>query len=266
MRPPLGVMKVVTQAYLRSLLLPDGCGEYTPPAGAFVTPGAREYLSSRGIVLKEPVPGAEGPWVMPVSPVEYRGENTYVDAETGEPYGVKPEYMTHLAGNRLVPKHHGRIRFRGIIDSLEAEVIEAQTLAFSLGETWYCQRLGEVLACLRDILAAEVKETPLPELRLFGLSEEDLHRQSHDVRGAFGMDHPVPDYTMGPLAVRLNTLRTRVREGELLAVRTFWVRTADGTPGGRCGREDIVQALNRLSSAFYWLFCRCLSGQGWKNG
>jgi ethanolamine utilization cobalamin adenosyltransferase len=259
-------MKVVTQAYLRSLLLPEDCGEYTPPAGAFVTPGAREYLASRGISLKEPVPEAGEPRIMPVTPVERRGENTYVNAETGETCGVKPEYMTHLSGNRLVPKHHGRIRFRGIIDSLEAEVMEAQTLAFSLGETWYCRLLGETLTCLRGILAAEVKETPLPELKLFGLPEEELHRQSHDVRGAFGMDHPVPDYTMGPLAVRLNTLRTRVREGELLAVRVFWVPGADGTPGGRCGREDIVRALNRLSSAFYWLFCRYLSGQGQKDG
>jgi ethanolamine utilization cobalamin adenosyltransferase len=203
---------------------------------------------------------------MPVTPVEYRGKNTYVDAETGESYEVKPEYMTHLSGNRLVPKNHGRIRFRGIIDSLEAEVMEAQTLASSLGETWFCQGLGVVLTCLRGILAAEVKETPLPELSLFGLSEEELHRQSHDVRGAFGIAHPVPDYTMGPLAVRLNTLRTRIREGELLAVRIFWVHNADGTPGGHCGREDIIRALNRLSSAFYWLFCRCLSKQGQEHG
>jgi ethanolamine utilization cobalamin adenosyltransferase len=259
-------MNIVTQAYLRSLLLPEDCKEYTPPAGALVTPGAREYLVSRGIALKEPVPGAEGPRIMPVIPIENRGEKTYVDAGTGESYGVKPEFMTHLSGNRLVPKNHGRIRFRGIIDSLEADVMEAQTLAFSLGETWYCQRLGEVLACLRGILAAEVKETILPELSLFGLSEEELHRQSHDVRGAFGIAHPVPDYTMGPLAVRLNTLRTRVREGELLAVRVFWIPHADGTPEGRCGREDIIRAMNRLSSAFYWLFCRCLSKQGQEHG
>jgi ethanolamine utilization cobalamin adenosyltransferase len=173
--------------------------------------------------------------------------------------GVKPEYMTHLEGSRLVPKNHGRIAFRGMVDSLEAEVMEAQVLASSLGEGWYCERLGEVLNCLRNILAAEVKETPLPEFRLFGLSAGELRAQSHDVQGAFGMAHPVPEYTMGPLAVRLNTLRTRLREGELLAVRTFWAPAADGTPEGRCGREDIILSMNRLSSALYWLFCRCIS-------
>jgi ethanolamine utilization cobalamin adenosyltransferase len=108
-------------------------------------------------------------------------------------------------------------------------------------------------------MAAEVKETPLPEVSLFGLSAEELHSQSHNVRDAFGIAHPAPDYTMGPLAARLNTLRTRVREGELCAVSVFWVQGTNKTPGGHCGREDIIRALNRLSSALYWLFCRYLS-------
>jgi ethanolamine utilization cobalamin adenosyltransferase len=171
--------------------------------------------------------------------------------------GVKPEYMTHLAGSRLVPKTHARIRFRGLIDSLEAEVIEAQVLASNLGKDWYCERLGEALDCLRRVLTAEVRETPLPGFTLFGLSEEELHAQSHDVRSAFGMEHPVPDYTMGPLASRLNTLRARIREGELLAVRTFRPQDehAESPPYG----EDIIRVMNRLSSALYWLFCRCIS-------
>jgi ethanolamine utilization cobalamin adenosyltransferase len=163
--------------------------------------------------------------------------------------------MTHLSGDVLVPKTHGRICFRGVLDALEADVIEAQVLASSLGEGWYTEKLGEVLDCLRTVLAAEVKEIPLPEFSFFGLSEEELHAQSHDVRAAFGMDgHPTPDYTLGPLAVRLNTLRTRIRQGELLAVRVFWKDGADG-------REDIIRVMNRLSSALYWLFCRAVSAE-----
>jgi ethanolamine utilization cobalamin adenosyltransferase len=178
--------------------------------------------------------------------------------ESGGHGGPKPEHMTCLLGDVLVPKTHDRIRFRGLIDSLEAELIEAQILASSLGEGWYTKGLGEVLDCLRSVLAAEVKETPLPEFSFFGLSEEELHAQSHHVRETFGLEHPVPDYTMGPLAVRLNTLRARIREGELLAVRVFW-KDDDGSPGSR---EDIIRVMNRLSSVLYWLFCRAVSKQG----
>ena len=35
----------------------------------------------------------------------------------------KPEHMTHLRGDVLVPKTHPRIRFRGMIDRLEAELL-----------------------------------------------------------------------------------------------------------------------------------------------
>jgi ethanolamine utilization cobalamin adenosyltransferase len=163
--------------------------------------------------------------------------------------------MTSLSGDRLVPKADGRIRFRGIIDSLEAETIEAQILADSLGESCCRDALGEVLDCLRHILAAEVKECPFTMPPLFGFSAEELHRRTHDVTGAFGLaGHPMPDYRQGPLAARLNTLRARIREAELCAVRVF---NGEGVPP----REDLAQALNRLSSALYWLFCRLVSGR-----
>jgi ethanolamine utilization cobalamin adenosyltransferase len=162
---------------------------------------------------------------------------------------------TSLSGDRRVSKADGRIRFRGLIDSLEAETIEAQILADSLGEGYYRGALGEVLDCLRHILAAEVKESPLAMPSLFGLSADELHDRTHDVTRSFGLPgHPLPDYRQGPLAARLNTLRAHIREAELCAVRVF------GEEGA--AREDLCQALNRLSSALYWLFCRLVSNQG----
>jgi ethanolamine utilization cobalamin adenosyltransferase len=175
----------------------------------------------------------------------------YVDAETGEKYEKKPEHMTQLSGSRLVSKTHGRIRFRGCIDTLEAEVLEAQVLAADLGEQWYVDALGELLDFLRNLLSAEVKEEALPPPRLFGLSAEELHEQSHDVQGSFGIKDPLPGYKQGPLALCLNTLRTHIREAELLAVSIFG---ADKEK-----RDDIILAMNRLSSAVYWLYCKCIS-------
>jgi ethanolamine utilization cobalamin adenosyltransferase len=165
--------------------------------------------------------------------------------------------MTSLSGDRMVSKTDERIRFRGLIDSLEAETVEAQVLADSLGEFYYRNALGEILDCLRHILAAEVKECPFTMPPLFGLSAEELHRRTHDITGAFGFSgHPLPDYTQGPLAARLNILRAHTREAELCAVRVF---AGENTKVPR--REDLPQALNRLSSALYWLFCRHVSNR-----
>jgi ethanolamine utilization cobalamin adenosyltransferase len=175
--------------------------------------------------------------------------------------------QTSLSGDRRVPKTDGRIRFRGLIDSLEAETIEAQILAAALGESYYRAALGELLDCLRRILAAEVKESPFVMPSLFGLPAEELRRQTHDVAGAFGLaGHPLPSYEQGPLAARLNALRAHIREAELCALRIFAgfsgaERSGAGESGPPENREDLTLALNRLSSALYWLYCRLVSGQ-----
>ena len=165
--------------------------------------------------------------------------------------------MTSLYGSTLVSKTHGRIAFRGLVDLLQAEVIEAQVLASTLGDTEICGALGEILAFLRTLMAAEVKETPLPPPFLFGMDAGEIHRQSHEVfiRNAEGKP-ALPDYTHGPLVARLNTLRAKTREVELLSVKVFGPQdTNEAEPE----REDIILALNRLSSALWWLTCQ------WQN-
>ncbi len=232
-------MRALTEAMLRSAKLAEG-DAYDVAPGTFVTPEARHYAACRGIILRqaawEEMPRGAGPG---------GGESPYVDAETGAEYREKPEEMTHLAGNRLVKKSHPRIALRGRLDLLQAEIIAVQALACERGDGALVERLGEVLAAARAMLAAEVREEPLAPLVLFGLDEAGLRAASHGVGTISGTRHPVPDYRMGETAARLNLLRARVREAELAAVRAF-----DGE------REDIVRALNRLSSAVYNLYCR----------
>ena len=189
------------------------------------------------------------------TPLPDRGSRTFVDAATGLPLGrEKPEEMTHLRGNLLVKKTHPRIALRGQLDSLEAAILEAQALAHRQDAPDVRDDLGEVLERVRQVLGAEVKEEPLLEAALLGMDQEELRRASHDIRGRFGMDHPIPGWEMGELALRINTLRTRVREVELAAATAF-----EGP--GEAPRPDIIRELNRLSSAVYLIFCRVVSGK-----
>ena len=150
----------------------------------------------------------------------------------------KAEHMTALSGKDMVSKSHERIIFRGLVDSLEAEVIEAQVLAVENGNEKLCGNFGEVLDCLRSIMAADVKEVPLKPFTIFGMDSDTVRLKSHD-SGNF----EIPSHSHGILAARINSLRTSVRELEVSAVKVYG-----------SNREDIVLYLNRLSSALWWLY------------
>lgn len=230
-------MQVLTEAMLRSAKLAPGRA-YPVDKGVFVTPAAREYARDHGIAL------LEAAWVeMPRSAQQKPG--AYIDAVDGTLYEEKPEAMTHLHGNRLVQKTHPRIAFRGELDLLQAEVIALQALAADHGKDRLLHGLAELLALLRAVLAAEVKEEPLPPFTLLGMDEKRLQQTSHQVYEALGIRHPTPDYRMGEACIRLNCLRARVRQAELSAAHAF--------QGAE--RMDIKLAMNRLSSAVYILFC-----------
>jgi ethanolamine utilization cobalamin adenosyltransferase len=238
---------ILTESMLRSALLDKNTRSYHVKPGTFVTPLALEYLRDRNVEL------IFGPcWeCMPCTPIEDRGEKTYVEVGSGKGYSQKPERMTHLFANQLVPKTHPRIALRGKLDTMQAEIILAQAEAASGGMTQLALDLGEVLTATREVLGAEVTGRELGSLRLFGYDSDELRRISHHVKETFGFQHPTPSYEMGALAARLNLLRAVTREAELAAEFAF----REGE------REDIIQTMNRMSSAVYILFCGLLAGK-----
>lgn len=241
--------KLLTDVELRAHWHRTHSDTYTVAPDTMLTPAARDFIRENGIRLVEA--GATMTRVpLPVSV----GRPRFVDAETGEPMAEKPEDMTHLSGNRLVSKLHPRIAFRGKLDTLQAQILCLQAAAMSAGAPALADALDDVLARVRQILAAEVREAPLEPASLLGMTEDELRRASHDLKGSCGIDHPIPSRDMGSLALRVNLLRTQVREAELAAMRAF------SGGGGGCARPDIVRALNRLSSAVYLIFARLLTG------
>lgn len=244
-------MKVLTEADLRTAKLSGKEKEYHVSEGTFVTAPAKEYLRDRGIRLiwdKSPYQ------TMSCQKIAQQSPHPYVDAHTGKAYQKKPEEMTHLQGNLLVEKTDPRIELRGGLDFLQARVVLLQ--AKYRKNDRLREELNEVLRFIRAILGAEVKGDSCGELVLFGLRQEELKEMSHHVREHFGIDHPVPDSSMGEMALELNLLRTQVREVELAAARAF----VEGD------KLLVIQNLNRLSSGIYVLFCRCLTGYYEKEG
>ena len=154
----------------------------------------------------------------------------------------KPEHMTHLNAEFLVPKTHPRIRFRGKMDTLEAELILCQ-----LADPELAGPVAEVLALARQILRCDVLEEELTWDRLCGLTEAEQRCRSHFPQEYYGQPHFMPAASDGMAIARLNRARTAAREAELSAVEAFSDRE------GRPTRPDILKALNRMSSMLYIL-------------
>ena len=154
----------------------------------------------------------------------------------------KPEHMTHLNGEYLVPKNHPRILFRGKLDTLEAELILCQLASGQLAKP-----VGEILALARQLIRCDVLEEPVVSEKLCGLTQTDIRTRSHFPQDYYGQPHFMPGVEDGAVIARLNRARCAAREAELAAVEAFSDREGNPT------REDILRALNRMSSMLYLL-------------
>ena len=262
----------MTELDLRMALKDSDARTYTVPKGTVVTPSAVEYLNMRKVELvyeddmearmRKP---DQGSGAVPAPP---RGEKpaprwdfsdpqSRACAEPGEKpkdlfYGPdggtfdhKPESLTHLKGRQLVHKDHPVIIWRGKLDTFCARIIEAQVVGWQLGNQKFVDELQEILNFSHRLLTYEIRGKEVEEFNLLGLNAAALRERSHNPMKFFGHRHMLAEYKMGPLCIALNTLRALVREVELAAATAF--KDVAGGPT----RDDIIRALNRLSSLFY---------------
>ena len=157
----------------------------------------------------------------------------------------KPEHMTHLHGDVLVPKTHPRIAFRGAVDLLEAEL-----LLCGLAVPECRGELEEILALTRQLIRCDVLEEQLTETPLCGLTLEQIRSHSHRPQDYYGKPHFMPEMFHGAAVLQLNRARAMARQTELTAARAF--RDEAGLPT----RPDILCTLNRISSMLYILMIK----------
>ena len=194
--------------------------------GDQLTSSARDYLTRERIGI---LPGEQA------KPERYRLLN-------GGFLEEKPEHMTHLNAEVLVPKTHPRILFRGKMDTLEAELILCQ-----LADPELVTPVGEILALAREMIRCDVLEEPLIWEKLCGLSQQEQRRRSHFPQDYYGQPHFMPGAGDGMTIARLNRARCAAREAELAAAAAFSDREGNPT------RPDLIRALNRRSSMLYIL-------------
>lgn len=276
-------MEVLQESDVRQIYFKQGLTRLVVAEDAYITQQARDFIREKGMTLvlehdrtespyaaspdkKECLPVGAGrgqesrkeclptlsdriPENREIQPAREMAQGHFV-TEDGRRLEKKPEYMTHLYGNVLVPKNHPRIILRGRLDSLEAEIILVQIRARLGGQETLAEELGELLDFCRKLLSCEVTGKELPEWKLLGMDETQLRLCSQQPMGYLGTGHILPDCRLGEIAGGLNLLRGHSREVELAALDAFM------RDDGQADREDIIQGLNRLSSAFYILMLR----------
>ncbi|MCB2339444.1 cobalamin adenosyltransferase [Clostridium estertheticum] len=249
-------MSLLTESELRRQLKNTDIKEFEVAKGVIITPSAKQYLHDKNIRLV--IVDTLGVDKQCDDKIEKEDEGKifprYKCIQGGYLEG-KPEYMTQLYGDKLVPKDHRRIEFRGRLDSLQSKILEVQVLASKLKNEGVAKDLEEILTFVRNILRAEVLEEKLPEFYLLGMSENDLREMSHNPKKYFNMEHFMPSYKMGEIVVALNSIRSNTREVEIYGFKAF--KNIDG----EITRNDIMKYLNRLSSCLYIMMFRFQSGK-----
>ena len=199
-----------------------------------VLSAVRERDGVRMLVLQD------GDRLTPAARDLLRGENITVTQK-------KAEHMTHLDKDSFVTKGHPIIALRGKLDSLQAEILLLQKEA-------PLQALEDMLSLVRRLMQAEVLNKPLGEFTIGGMDEKEVHERSHQPQKYYGIGHFLPSKEDGVILLRLNRLRTMIRETELACYHAF------AQKNGKLSRTDILTALNRLSSAC-WVLCLARKGE-----
>ena len=168
--------------------------------------------------------------------------------------GKKPDALTHLNATTFVAKNDPRIAFRGRVDSAIAQalLIQAQWQQENAAPARQTM-LADIRSALGDVLRCEALDEPMRAIALGELDEAQIHAYSHNPLKYLGHDHIVPALEHGLTVARLNVLRTAIRETEVAGAQAFIGRDFS------IARGDLLQALNRLSSAVYVLMLVCLT-------
>lgn len=238
----------ITETWLRANHTLSEGSEIHLSADARLTPSARELLESRHLRVKfldeqgSLFIADEQQIPQPVHGLTSQDGHSQACCELcHQPMEKKPDTLTHLNAEKMVAKSDPRLGFRATLDSTIALAVWLQIELPEHCQPW----LADIRSRLGNIMRADALGEPLADQTIVGLDENALHRLSHHPLRYLDHDHLVPEASHGRDAALLNLLRTKIRETETVAAQVFITRSFDVL------RPDILQALNRLSSAVY---------------
>ncbi len=257
--------KFLTEQELRESFSLTWGTEIHLPFNTKLTPSASQYLTERKIrvkfideqgkvFIKDDAKFETGKAlkVHPLTTSDQRPNELYCGLCNNK-IEKKSDVLTWLDSNNLVPKNHPRIAFRGKLDSMISYCVLVQNEFENYSGPDIIKRyLSDLRSYMGNILSAEVKDEEISSIFMGDFDADAIHKMSHNPLKYLGYDHIVPELSHGKWIALLNYLRSIVREVELKAADLYIDAALKVT------RPDILNSLNRLSSALYVLMIMIL--------
>ncbi|PKL87001.1 MAG: ethanolamine utilization cob(I)yrinic acid a,c-diamide adenosyltransferase EutT [Ignavibacteriae bacterium HGW-Ignavibacteriae-2] len=250
--------KFITETYLRDNFSLGWGTELHLPLESKLTPSASQLINERKIKVK--FMDADGRVYVPkdksntienvkrVHPLTDSDQKpeAQICGLCNQKIDNKSDVLTWLDSDSLVPKNHPRITFRGKLDTMisYAVLVQCEFESFT-GAQIIKNFISDLRSFMGNVLRSEVKNEELQSIHMGRLDEKTIHILSHNPLKYLGHDHIVPESTFGRWVALINYLRALVREAEVAASQIYI------DPGMKVLRPDILNGLNRLSSALY---------------
>lgn len=261
-------MSVLTESELRRILRNKDLSsikELEITKNQIITPSAISFLNEHNITLKykdsSKTIKSGGSLIEepPVEKLSIEKSDSINKNQYKTNFGIiieeKPEYMTVIYDNVVVFKDDKRVIFRGKMDSLEEAVLKAQIHYAKENLLNLLNDLEEILEFIRKIKISETLKEPLPKVYFQGMDEREIREKANNASKYFEIEDEILSYTMGENVIILNDLRVITRETEISAYEAFKEKY------GGIEREDIITALNRLSSLFNIMIFKYRTGK-----
>lgn len=262
---------VLSEEILKAKYRKKAFSTFEVEKGTLLTPSAKQFIADKRIDLivlesRKEVSGKiksdknlssyeEG---LPVQ--EEISESSEYIGLNGEIYKEKPNYMTQTEGNILILKSSKRIIFKAKLEYFLSELLlTTKELEISKGNKKLLENMEALIKFVNDILISESLNKILETRNLLGGKTLDMIKEmASNPKELLGTPHLLELSLKNDINLhRLNKLRALARELETHAV-SYFVRE-DGIH-----REDLLQALNALSSAIYILMLKLENGE-YKN-
>ena len=242
-------MIVVTEAELRDQLRRPTLGAtVTVPAKARLTPSAQDFIKQwqlKRVDPSQPAPGTAPAASSPSAPPRSgETDDTSWQQESVFPINRPQHPRCDCCGGELTRKGDNMTQLND-----EGFVLMAECQARSTGSDWLAESLAVLAAYCRELTSAEYHQRVVAPLSLPGWDEKSIHKATHDPDSVLGVPHETLDGSSPVLSHWLNLCRTSSRELEIEALTAL---PSQDDPFA----VSLNHALNRLSSAFYFLQLR----------